>query len=188
MHDTLRCALTFFFPHNFRLFFFYNVFFYLFKLFNPKKWVISKHPYITHLWKRLWKETKRSTYDVISQLSLVAFVCFSLYTPVLRNCKWSKHKTYYDDRYLNNICLTCFILSTVTSGIHQKGSNKVVYNFNSFSRSVLVSLINTNMGLANVKKDNYLYFHWAILFVRFLFRDNKPCLHNISKTVKTATT
>lgn len=46
----------------------------------------------------------------------------------------------------------CFILSTVISGIHRKGSNKVVYNFNRFSHSVLVSLINSNMGEANVKK------------------------------------
>lgn len=58
---------------------------------------------------------------------------------------------------MNTICLTCFILSTVTSGIHQKGLNKVVYNFNSFSRSVLVSLINTNMGLANVKRLKLLF-------------------------------
>lgn len=36
---------------------------------------------------------------MISQLSLVAFVNFSLYTPVLGNCKWPKQKTYKDDRY-----------------------------------------------------------------------------------------
>lgn len=94
LQDTLRCALTIFFQHNFRLFFFFCNCFYLFKLFNPTKWVISKHPYKTHLWKRWGKEKKRSTYDVISQISLVAFVNFSLYTPVLWNCKWSKHKTY----------------------------------------------------------------------------------------------
>lgn len=58
---------------------------------------------------------------------------------------------------MNTICLTCFILSTVNSSINQKGSNKVVYNFNSFSRYVLVSLINTNMGLANVKRLKLLF-------------------------------
>lgn len=59
LQDTLRCALTIFFQHNFRLFFFFCNCFYLFKLFNPTKWVISKHPYKTHLWKRWGKEKKK---------------------------------------------------------------------------------------------------------------------------------
>lgn len=86
---------------------------------------------------------------------------------------------------MNTICLTCFILSTVTSGIHQKGSNKVVYNFNSFSRSVLVSLINTNMGLANIKKIitfifieqfcSSVSYSVTINLVSTIFQNGKDC-------------
>lgn len=94
LQDTLRCALTIFFQHNFRLFFFFAIVFISLSYSTPQNELLVNILIKLIFEKDEEKKKKRSTYDVISQISLVAFVNFSLYTPVLWNCKWSKHKTY----------------------------------------------------------------------------------------------
>ena len=45
-------------------------------------------------------QQKNSTSGEISQISQVAFLKHILYKRDLRNYKWSKHKTFMDDRHL----------------------------------------------------------------------------------------
>lgn len=108
-----------------------------------------------------------------------------LYPRDFRNFKWLRHKTYWDDRHLMKLCFKGFILSIVTSGLHQKGSNKAnCLEVKIFSLNILFSLMNSFVSEVNVLIISLKRLP-SLLFVHSSPETKNPFLKEISKLTKT---